>query len=126
MAPISGKCHCGAFKFTIPNPPTEITRCNCTFCYKRGVLWAYFPAEQVTLTREEDGNYDAVYESGNPYAQHHHCQKCGCGTYSNVAVFTDMKLTDKKRISINALLLDDFDISQVKEKKVDGRNDNWT
>jgi hypothetical protein len=37
---VKGSCHCGATQFTAQRPAT-VTRCTCSFCSKRGVLWAY-------------------------------------------------------------------------------------
>ena len=40
---ITGSFHCGKSAFCIEgHMPATLTRCTCSFCSKRGVLWAYF------------------------------------------------------------------------------------
>ena len=38
---VKGSCHCGATQFTVARRPETVTRCTCSFCTKRGALWAY-------------------------------------------------------------------------------------
>ena len=39
---VKGSCHCGATQFTGAKRPDTISRCTCSFCSKRGALWAYY------------------------------------------------------------------------------------
>ena len=42
--PITGRCHCGSIVFEIEGEtPPQLTRCTCSFCSKRGHLYAYYP-----------------------------------------------------------------------------------
>jgi hypothetical protein len=118
--PLKGTCHCGATQFEVAAPPKEVTRCNCTFCGKRGALWAYYSPEQVKLTRREDeGTYS---RSGTN--QHHHCQKCGCGTWtqSPLGDENNQPVPGRFLIGINARLFDDFNLDAVRVTFLDGRN----
>jgi hypothetical protein len=45
--PIKATCHCDATRLEVSEAPTTVTECNCTFCFKRGVLWAYYLPEQI-------------------------------------------------------------------------------
>jgi len=38
---VKGSSHCGATQFTVTKRPETVTRCTCSFCTKRGALWAY-------------------------------------------------------------------------------------
>ena len=51
---IKGKCHCGATAFELSKVPKSVTRCTCTFCAKRGVLWANYSPEEVTFTSKSE------------------------------------------------------------------------
>ncbi|CAM4346495.1 GFA family protein [Corallococcus exiguus] len=117
--PLKGSCHCGATRFEVTAPPQDITRCNCTFCSKRGVLWAYYPPEQVKFTsRDQAGVYDR-----NAPVVHHHCQKCGCGTWSDIPVWeNNAPVPGQFKVGLNARLFDDFNLDAVRVKFVDGRN----
>ncbi len=47
---IKGSCHCKATEFEVSEAPENVTRCTCSFCSKRGSLWAYYTPSQFTLT----------------------------------------------------------------------------
>lgn len=117
---ILGSCHCGAIKFEISEAPTIVTACTCTFCTKRGALWAYFTPDRVKLSVSPEA--DAVY-SRNGMNKHHHCNVCGCGTFSQLPTWVDYKADfDKPRISVNVRLFDNFDIGSLPVETLDGRN----
>lgn len=69
---ITGSCHCGksAFRIEADMPPT-LTRCTCSFCAKRGALWAYFAPSQFHLT--SPASDDATYRWKTKLAAHHFC-----------------------------------------------------
>ena len=77
---IKGSCHCGKTKFEIQEAPTELTRCTCSFCSKRGALWAYYKPAQFRLTTPVSDV--ATYQWRSKTVKHHFCATCGCGTYS--------------------------------------------
>jgi hypothetical protein len=54
---IKGSCHCGATQFTVAKRPETVTRCtcSCSFCSKRGALWAYQDhKDEFVLTTPRD------------------------------------------------------------------------
>ena len=117
---ILASCHCGAIKFEVSEAPASVTVCTCTFCTKRGALWAYYTPAQVNLAVTPEA--DAIY-SRNGMNKHHHCNVCGCGTFSEVPTWTDYKPDfDNPRISVNVRLFDDFGIASVPVETIDGRN----
>jgi hypothetical protein len=117
---VHGSCHCGATRFELTEPPTSLTRCNCTFCTKRGVLWAYCAPEQFRLTSSEQ---DGLYEKSGSPIKHHHCVRCGCGTYTQSPEWVDFKPHPTRvKIGVNVNLFDDFDVSELPVQLLDGRN----
>ena len=38
IVPIKGSCHCGNTQFEVTEAPTDVTRCTCSLCSKRGAL----------------------------------------------------------------------------------------
>lgn len=51
---VKGSCHCGRTQFEVSEAPTDVTRCTCSFCSKRGALWAYYkPADFPDLAAGE-------------------------------------------------------------------------
>ena len=47
---VKGSCHCGETQFEVDEAPASVTRCTCSFCSKRGVLWGYYKPAQFRLT----------------------------------------------------------------------------
>jgi hypothetical protein len=124
MMTVNGSCHCGATQFTDSRRPDGVTRCTCSFCSKRGALWAYQDKEtDFTLTTSRDRV--STYQWGRYTAEHHHCAICGCGTWSRLPAWdqkTKQPIPGKFGISVNAWLLDDFDPEAQPIKLVDGTN----
>ncbi len=119
--PIRGSCHCKATQFTVERAPATVTRCTCSFCSKRGGLWAYYKPSEFRLVTARDRV--ATYQWGSYTGQHHHCPVCGCGTYSESPDWSTGKADhDNPIVSINTRLLDDFDLDAVPVTVVDGKN----
>lgn len=119
---IAGSCHCGDNSFRIEGEvPDELTRCTCSFCAKRGVLWAYYTVRQFHVTADAS---DAVYQWQSRLVEHHFCTRCGCTTYSNTPDFQLDGSWDKvtRRIGVNARLFDDYDAAGQKIVVIDGKN----
>ena len=106
---ITGSCHCGRVAFEINGEiPAALTRCTCSFCAKRGTLYAYFKPVQFRLkTPESEG---ATYRWNTKMVAHNFCPNCGCGTFSDSPDFKPDGSWDGKtrRISVNARLFDNF------------------
>lgn len=119
---VKASCHCGATRFEIPEVPAQVTRCTCTFCSKRGVLWAYYEPAQFTLTtpRSALATYSRAERALN---KHHFCPTCGCGTFSETPSWVDHRPDPSKpRIGVNARLLDGVDVEAIPITVVDGKN----
>jgi hypothetical protein len=120
---VTGSCHCGNSSFTIDGEiPAALTRCTCSFCSKRGHLYAYYQPEQFHAHTTSDG--DAVYRWQSKLVAHHFCPNCGCGTYSDSPAFEKDGSWDGKtrRIGVNARLFDDFDAATAPVTVIDGKN----
>ena len=87
--PLKARCHCGATQFEIDTAPEEVSSCNCSFCSKRGVLWAYYRPAQFRLTTARDRV--STYQWDHYIGQHHHCAICGCGTFSEFPSFDGLQ-----------------------------------
>lgn len=112
---LKASCHCNAYRFEVPEPPQSVLRCNCTFCSKRGSLWAYYAVEQFRLAAAPEAM--PTYEWGKKTIKHHFCGTCGCSTFAESVNWE----TGEPHIAINALLLDDVDVAAIPVEEVDGR-----
>jgi len=114
-----GSCHCGEIVFEVPTPPEWVGECNCSFCRRRGVLWAYYREAdfQLLAGREVEGTY--LWNS--KLVQHHHCTVCACSTYSRSPTFgLNGPDFSQIRIGVNARLLEGLDLASLPRKPFDG------
>jgi hypothetical protein len=117
---LEGSCHCGATRFEVPTPPENVTRCNCTFCSKRGALWAYYAPEQFKLLSQ---GHEVAYQREGWPNRHLHCGVCGCGTYTESPEWVHGKADPvRKKVGVNARLFNDFDLDSVPVRFIDGKN----
>lgn len=119
---VLGSCHCGMTAIRIDGDiPQKLTRCTCTFCAKRGALWAYYQPNQVQLIHSAG---DATYRWNTKLVGHHFCSSCGCATYSDSPAFEQDGRWDQitRRIGVNARLFDNFDAATAPVEVIDGKN----
>jgi hypothetical protein len=120
---VKGSCHCGATQFIVAKRPETVTRCTCSFCTKRGALWAYQDQEDdFVLTTARDRV--STYQWGSYQVEHHHCPICGCGTWSRSPLWdreAGRSVPGKFRVQVNAWLLEDFDPAAQPIALIDGR-----
>jgi hypothetical protein len=68
---ITGSCHCKATMFEVSEAPRTVTFCTCSFCSKRGSLWAYYiPSQFKLLTPPENVS---TYQWGSRTVKHGFC-----------------------------------------------------
>jgi hypothetical protein len=119
---ITARCHCGRTVLEIAGElPAELTRCTCSFCSKRGHLYAYFAPEQLTVKQADS---DAVYRWNTRLIANHFCSACGCDLYADSPAFGHDGSWDGKtrRIALNARLIDDFEAADWPQTVIDGKN----
>jgi hypothetical protein len=120
--PLTGRCHCGRNVFEVQGElPATLTRCTCSFCSKRGHLYAYFEPSQLKIVQADS---DAVYRWNTKLVDNHFCSACGCEVYGNSPDFKPDGKWDgvTRRIGINARLLDDFEAADYPVTVIDGKN----
>ena len=119
---LTGRCHCGRCAFEIQGKvPKELTRCTCSFCTKRGHLYAYYQPDQLKVTAADS---DAVYRWNSKHVANHFCSACGCDIYADSPDFQPDGSWDGKtrKIALNARLLDDFEAADCPVTVIDGKN----
>ena len=84
MQTYQGSCHCGAIKFSFEAEPIATgTRCNCSFCAKRGAMMHLLPKTEFKVDAQEGAlNF---YQFGKKQAKHYFCKTCGIHTFSETA-----------------------------------------
>lgn len=119
--PLTGRCHCGRNAFEVNGEmPAQLTRCTCSFCSKRGHLYAYFKLEQLKITSADS---DAIYRWNSKLVANHFCSTCGCDVYADSPDFQQDGSWDGKtrRACVNARLFDDFEAADHPVAVIDGK-----
>jgi hypothetical protein len=80
-----GGCLCGAIRYTISAPVTELRACNCTSCQKAsgagGSVNAVVASSAFKMTKGKPKRYTAVADSGRTLHRYF-CGDCGSPLYS--------------------------------------------
>ena len=119
---LQGRCHCGRNAFSVEAVlPDKLTRCTCSFCSKRGHLYAYFEPGKFHVSQADS---DAVYRWNSKLVASHFCSACGCDLYADSPAFeADGKWDGKtRRIAVNARLLDDVEAADWPVTVIDGKH----
>jgi hypothetical protein len=78
MSSASGRCHCGAVRFTAQFPSRFVAHCHCASCRRAHgaafVTWVGFPSPQVNIT--QGAEQLAAHES-SPQTFRRFCRLCG-------------------------------------------------
>jgi hypothetical protein len=89
---LTGGCMCGAIRYTISVPVTELRACHCTTCQKgsgtQGSVNAVIPASAFNLTQGTPKRYDCLADSGRTLYRCF-CGDCGSPIYSQRATALD-------------------------------------
>jgi hypothetical protein len=82
---LTGSCLCGAIRYSISAPVTELRACHCTHCQKTsgaaGSVNAPLPSEAFKLTQGTPKRYAAKAASGRTLYRYF-CGDCGAPIYS--------------------------------------------
>lgn len=92
-APLTGGCLCGAIRYTISVPVTELRACHCTSCQKAsgaaGSVNAVVPSSAFHITQGTPKRYSGVADSGRTLHRYF-CGDCGSPIYSQRATTPDI------------------------------------
>jgi hypothetical protein len=101
--PLTGSCLCGAIRYTVNIPVTELRACHCTHCQKSsgasGTVNAIIPSSAFKLTQGTPKRYDDKADSGRTLYRFF-CGDCGSPMYSQRA-------TTPERVVVRAGTFDD-------------------
>jgi hypothetical protein len=100
---LTGGCLCGAIRYTVDVPITELRACHCTHCQKAsgaaGSVNAVIPGAALHITRGTPRRYDAHADSGRTLCRYF-CADCGSPIYAHRA-------TTPETVVLRAGTLDD-------------------
>ena len=77
----TGRCVCGATRFTATGEPLRVTICHCAWCQRRtGTAFGtevVFAADQVAITGPEIARYRHVSDESGRWLDIEFCRRCG-------------------------------------------------
>lgn len=106
---IEANCECGAVHIELDTAPETVGDCNCSICRRYGVLWAYYPLNQVRVSGDT-----SIYLRGRRQTEFHHCAVCRCLTHWSAVDKT------RDRMGVNARLLPPEVLRRAKIVPLDG------
>ncbi len=97
-----GNCHCGAVEFEVEfeNGISEVKRCNCSLCRRKGALMAIVSRDKVKITKGEENL--SLYQWNTKIAKHYFCKTCGIYTHHQ-------RRGDPSQLGVNVGCFDDVD-----------------
>jgi hypothetical protein len=109
-----GSCHCGQVRFRIQADLSQLTRCTCSICRKKGMLGCYVTPEHFELIQGEENL--ALYQFNKKIAKHFFCRSCGIHAFQRPR-------SNPSAYAVNVRCLDDFDLdtASYQVKLFDGR-----
>ena len=114
------RCHCGAFRLSVPYLPAKATRCNCSWCARVGGLWGYYAPDEVTIISASN---DRIYDPSN-MKRHHFCGTCSGLIYNDIPKWDPQtnRPTEVRQISVNLRMIDDPAVNEIPVREIDGKN----
>ena len=102
-------CHCKTVKIEIKLEKgfEKLTRCNCSFCKRRGVIMGIIKLGHLKVIN--GNNKLSVYKFGKKqHAEHYFCSICGIYTH-------DRSYTNPKNFEFNLACIDNIDTFKYKD-----------
>lgn len=115
MTALTGTCHCGRVRITLPHTPDSVTQCNCSLCSKTGFQGVYFSADELQIEGETEAYVRA--DSNPAFLAMQRCCDCGIATH-----WTPLIDPPHERIGVNTRLFEPGTFEGIPVKTVDGRS----
>lgn len=114
---LTGTCHCGAVRITVPAIPESVTNCNCSLCRRLGALWAYY--EFGTVAVDGHPEHTDEYIQGDKTLRTLRCAGCGCVTH-----WEPLAAKPGAHQGVNMRNFDPAIVNSIKVRRLDGA-DTW-
>ena len=109
----TGGCHYGKIRFQVKLGKSQILKCNCSICRKKGYLHLIVPPEQFHLLQGEESL--STYSFNTHTAIHKFCSTCGVHPF-----YTPRSHPQDIDVNLNAL--DDDLTKSIEINDFDGQN----
>ena len=110
---ITGSCHCGAVRFELAETPNWLTRCNCSYCFRTGGLWAHDDIDRISVSYAPGGVIRYIW--GDKTLAFVSCKTCGCTTH-----WESLAPDERHWMAVNCNMANPEDIAGLRVRKFDG------
>lgn len=115
-----GACHCGAVQFSVDLDLGQgLSRCNCSFCRRRGAIVAIVAPSAFRLLEGETSLSEYAFRSR--VGHYRFCKVCGIHAYGHGT----LDVLGGPFVAVNVSCIDDIDLSATEVRYLDGRADTW-
>jgi hypothetical protein len=110
----NGSCHCGEVTFQVETGLNKVMECNCSHCYRKGLLLTFVEADKFKLLSGEASLVE--YRFHKHVITHLSCHTC------SVQPFARGKRDDgSDMVAVNVRTLEDVEPWSLSTSQVDGR-----
>ena len=109
-----GSCHCGNVKYEVTADLAKVMECNCSHCYRKGLLLKFVPSQSFTLLKGED--VLGEYRFNKHVIQHLFCKTCGVQSFARGKGHEGSEM-----IAVNVRCLEGVDLGSLAIAQFDGR-----
>ena len=106
--PLKGKCHCGNVQFELHCNLTDLKRCNCSHCRRKGFVMTTAKLDEFKLISGK--KFLKTYQWNTKIAKHFFCNNCGINTHHQ-------RRSKPDEYGVNVGCLENFDMKWVKNVK---------
>lgn len=110
-----GSCHCGAVTFEADISLDGLIECNCSPCYRKGLVLAFAPRPALRLAKGEGATTSYFFNRHN--IEHSFCKTCGVQPYGYGKGPDGAEMA-----AINVRTLEDVEPWAWSAERVDGRS----
>lgn len=108
-ARLNAACHCGNVRFTVRlmGSLTDVSRCTCSLCQKRGAVTVSAKVGDIVFIKGEENL--SLYQFHTKTAKHYFCKTCGIYTHHQ-------RRSNPAHFAVNVACLDNvspFDFHEV-------------
>ena len=100
MQTYRSSCHCGNIVIEVKADIQKISKCNCSICCKKGIL--YYSIEDINFTLIKGESSLSLYQFCANEASHWFCKFCGIHPFGRPRM-------DPSRYTVNVHCLENFD-----------------
>ncbi len=112
----SGSCHCGKVAYEVQMALEGLIECNCSHCYRKGLILGFVPAGDFVLKNGEAALNE--YRFNTHKLQHLVCAACGVQSFAR----GQHPKTGEAMVAVNVRTLHDLEPWSFETMRVDGRS----